>query len=177
MDTRLRVAAALRLGAHASIRYAVLLLAVLSLPLLLIAFVFWQLGSGSAAMLIVVALLLFPLTVIAHEIGHAVAFAALAPRQAGAPMVAAGRWLSAGIDRPRLSPGRDAAVTLAGPLTGMLLGVPVLLAPVQPGLVSIAGGILIIGFHLMSLLPPQHDYRALTTAGAERMSTHGRSLP
>lgn len=99
------------------------------------------------------------LSIPVHELGHLVAFRALAP--AGAPVRVWWSGMNAGLVRQPLPPRRDVLVTLAGPFSPLVL--MLVLWPVMGVAELIAFSIVGIG-HTLSVFLPGGDRDALRAA-------------
>jgi hypothetical protein len=99
------------------------------------------------------------LSIPVHELGHVIAFRALAP--SGSPVRVWWSGMNAGLVRRPLSPRRDVAVTLAGPSSPLLL--VLVLWPLMGIAELIAFSIVGIG-HALSLFLPGGDRDALRAA-------------
>lgn len=104
-------------------------------------------------------LVMFPISVFAHEAAHAVLGGCASPP--GSRRVSGcGSWLRASIRRPVLVRRHDLAVTLAGPAIGVLCAVPVVVTGPLPAL------LLTLPFlgHAASLAPTAADGQAILSA-------------
>lgn len=117
------------------------------------------------------AVVLFPLSIVVHEFGHALP--ALAYLRSGGSSSGGGRieahgtWLSAEIRRPALPLRSDVLVTVSGPLSGAAVGLlEILIALICVDDVDARIALLLLPFtsHLLALGPLSKDGRALRCA-------------
>lgn len=152
----------LALAIAASWRYALLQVVVVGASAVPGALVMFRLDAPTAAVTLGLAPAIAGMALVAHEYGHARTYAWLA-RDSDPPMHAVpGRWTSATLLRGTLSRPRDIVVSVSGPVFGMLTAAS--LGVVQSSVLATVIASLIASFHLMSLLPRQHDYACIREA-------------
>lgn len=113
-------------------------------------------------------IVLFPLSILAHEYGHALpairSIRMLPSRRETDRVEAHGDWFSAEIRRPRFAPRRDALVTVCGPVAGASIGVIVvaiaLLCIEEPSPLVLLFAVPFAS-HIAALTPFSKDGRAL----------------
>lgn len=151
------VVASLTVAWRATWRFNVVLL-VLFLPVgLVMAGIIALLAGLPLGCAIVVFLLVFPFSMLAHEMGHCLA-AIRSLDSGGRHLVTAnGGWLRAGIRRPAFSPRREVMFTVAGPVLGLVCSLPFLAAPPIEALILMTP----FAVHLLALSPRSADGRAI----------------
>lgn len=106
---------------------------------------------------IVVFLLVFPLSMLAHEMGHCLAAFRSLDSGSRHLVTANGGWFRAGICRPAFSTRKEVLVTVAGPVSGLVCSMPFLSAPPMEALILMTP----FAVHLLALSPRSADGRAI----------------
>lgn len=160
-----RVRAVVRATVEAAGPQFVALCAFVTVPALLFFVLLTTLGiASSAAAPVYWAGVLLPVSLLMHELAHAIAAVLLLGSADG--LEGRGTWHSATIVRPARGARADALIALAGPAAGVACAVPVILVAGSPILSAIWAAPFLT--HLVSLRPAGSDGRQVLGALSRR---------
>lgn len=145
--------------------------ALLTVPVLLLAGLLSSVGSTAADVAPMIAgAVALPLSLLAHELAHAAVAAALLDIEGVAHLRGSGSIRSSTIYRPGLARAESALVAIAGPAAGIALSLPVVLAASTSGssLLLTAPWMLPFLAHVPALSPRRSD--------GEQLAEYLRSL-